>query len=182
MLPNYPALVLNADFQPVRIHPLSTWAFDRTMRAVILDRVTVVEEYDVEFHSANLTYRPPSVVALKTYIRAPDKVAFNRQNLLIRDEYRCQYCNTVFPVRDLTFDHVVPRSRGGRSTWENAALACMPCNSRKGSKSMTPIRPPREPSSREMARKLNKTGKVLRRELHADWMSYLYWSGVLEAD
>jgi 5-methylcytosine-specific restriction endonuclease McrA len=177
-LPNYPSLVLNADFQPVRIHPLSTWGFERTMSAVMRDRVVVLEEYDVELHSANLTYKPPSVVALKRYIHIPERVAFNRLNIFLRDDFTCQYCGQKFGTKDLTFDHVIPRARGGRNVIENVVAACMPCNSRKGDKLIKPLREPRQPDPREMARKAHK----VKGELHSDWLSYLYWSGVLEQD
>ena len=176
--PNYATLVLNADFQPVRIHPLSTWGFERAMHAVIGDRVTVLEEYDVEFRSANLTYRPPSVVALKRYVRVPQKVAFNRLNIFLRDDFTCAYCEHKFSTRDLTFDHVIPRARGGRNTPDNVVSACMPCNSRKGDKLIRPRRMPQPMDPREMARKAHR----IKGELHTDWISYLYWSGVLEED
>lgn len=181
-LPNYPTLVLNADFQPVRVHPLSVWQFDRTMRAVLRDRVTVLEEYDVEFNSANLTYRPPSVIALKRYVRIPERVAFNRINIFIRDDFRCQYCGETFPTNELTFDHVIPRAKGGRNSMDNVVACCAPCNSRKGDKIWTPMKEPAVPNPREMARKVAKRKELIKGELHADWLSYLYWSGVLEED
>lgn len=181
-LPNYNALVLNADFQPVRIHPLSVWTFDRAMRAVLKGRVTVLEEYDVEFRSANLTYKPPSVLALKRYVRIPEKVAFNRINIFLRDDFRCQYCGETFPTKELTFDHVIPRARRGRNSMDNVVTACAPCNSRKGDKIWTPINAPIVPDPRSMARKAASRRDMIQDKLHADWLSYLYWSGVLEED
>jgi len=175
---NYTALVLNADFQPVRIHPLSTWGFERAMRAVLSGRVTVLEEYDAEFRSANFTYRPPSVVALTRYIKVPQKVAFNRLNIFLRDEFRCLYCGERFSTKDLTFDHVIPRAKGGRNTPENVVSACMPCNSSKGDKLIRPKQMPKPMDPRDMARKAH----LVKKELHSDWLSYLYWSGVLEQD
>jgi len=181
-LPNYPALVLNADFQPVRIHPLSVWPFDRAMRAVLRDRVTVLEEYDVEFRSANLTYRPPSVLALKSYVRVPERVAFNRINIFLRDDFRCQYCGETFSTKELTFDHVIPRAKGGRNAMDNVVASCGPCNSKKGDKIWTPLNAPRVPDPRVMARKAARRKDLIKGHLHADWLSYLYWSGVLEED
>jgi 5-methylcytosine-specific restriction endonuclease McrA len=181
-LPNYNTLVLNADFQPVRIHPLSVWAFDRAMRAVISNRVTVLEEYDVEFRSANLTYRPPSVVALKRYVRVPERVAFNRINIFLRDDFKCQYCGEEFSTRDLTFDHVIPRCRNGRDAMDNVVAACGPCNSKKGDKIWQPRNPPRIPDPREMAKKAMKRKSLIKGLVRSDWLSYLYWSGVLEED
>jgi 5-methylcytosine-specific restriction endonuclease McrA len=181
-LPNYPALVLNADYRPVRIHPLSVWAFDRTMRAVLRGRVTVLEEYDVEFRSSNLNYRPPSVLALKSYVKVPDRVAFNRINIFLRDDFRCQYCGEKFNTNELTFDHVIPRAKGGSNTMDNVVAACEPCNSRKGDKFWKPLSEPVIPDPRVMARKAAKRKDLIKSQLHSDWLSYLYWSGVLEED
>ena len=78
----------------------------------------------------------PSVVSLKTYIRPSRRPAFTRFNVFLRDEFECQYCGDP---NDLTFDHVVPRSKGGRTTWENVVTACSPCNLTKGGR--MPTRP-----------------------------------------
>lgn len=172
-------LVLNADYRPVSCYPLSTWSFERTMKNVLKNRVSVLETYDVELRSQNLTYRPPSVVALVSYVKRPARVPFTRLNLMIRDEFTCQYCGQKFEAKDLTFDHVVPRAAGGKSGWLNAALACTGCNSLKGHRvDIKPMRPPREPKPSEMLKL--KHEQV--RELHQSWMDYLYWSGALERD
>ena len=73
--------------------------------------------------------RLPSVVSLKTYIRPTRNPAFTRFNVFLRDRFECQYCGDD---DDLTFDHVIPRSRGGRTTWDNVVAACAPCNLSKG--------------------------------------------------
>lgn len=175
----YPALVLNADFSPVSIFPLSLWDFARTMRNVLKDRVVVLETYDALLRSPSVTYEPPSVVALRDYVKRPDRVSFTRMNLFLRDDFRCQYCGCKLPPKDLTFDHVVPRSAGGGTNWENIVAACVPCNTRKGSRrDLKPIRAPEAPSARSLIRKRppGKSG------LHHSWLDYLYWSGVLESD
>lgn len=177
-VPNYPALVLNADFSPVRIHPLSTWGFERVMRAVLRDRVVVLEEHEAELRSAHLTYRPPSVIALRRYVRPQNSVPFNRMNIFLRDGFRCQYCGDQFDSRDLTFDHVIPRSRGGGTNFENIVSACAPCNGMKGDAVMRPIRSPKTPTPRELARSVPPS----RANLQSSWLDYLYWSGVLEQD
>ena len=179
---DYPALVLNADFQPVRTHPLSVWQFERTMRAVFMDRVGVLAEHDVVFHSTNLDYRPPSVVHLKNYVKVPECVAFNRINIFLRDDFRCQYCGETFTTRELTFDHVIPRSQGGRNAMDNVVSACSPCNAKKGDKIWKPRNTPVVPNPRALARKAARRKDLINGELHADWLSYLYWSGVLEKE
>lgn len=179
MLPAYPALVLNADFSPVRTYPLSVWDFARTMRNVLKDRVHVLETYDKVLRSPTIEYEPPSVVALKDYVKIPNRVAFTRMNVFLRDEFTCQYCGSKHPPNELTFDHVLPRSKGGGSNWENIVAACVSCNTKKGSRlEMKPLRKPFIPNSRELFRKRPPK----KQNLHHSWLDYLYWSGVLESD
>lgn len=177
-LPDYPALVLNADFTPVRIHPLSTWGFERVMRNVLKGRVTVLEEHDAVLRSPTMEYRPPSVVALKRFIRMPGNAVFNRMNIFLRDDFQCQYCGNRFATRDLTFDHVIPRSRGGGTNYENIVSACGRCNAQKGNRYMEPLRRPKTPTQRDLARLMPRDRLVLIK----NWTDYLYWSGVLEQD
>ena len=87
-----PALVLNADYRPLSYYPLSLWCWQDTIKAVFLDRVNILEEYDREVHSAGFAMRLPSVIALKTYIRPARNPAFTRFNVFLRDEFECQYC------------------------------------------------------------------------------------------
>ena len=95
----------------------------------------------------------------------------------------CQYCGDRFPTHDLTFDHVIPRSRGGRTTWENVVTACAGCNLRKGSKlpcecHMHPRLKPCQPSTWE----LQDNGRAFPPNyLHASWRDYLYWDSELES-
>jgi 5-methylcytosine-specific restriction endonuclease McrA len=175
-VPNYPALVLNADFTPVNVHPLSTWNFERTLRNHLKGRITPLEFYDSTLRSPSFEYQPPSVIALKTYIRKPQHVAFTRMNIFLRDDFRCQYCSGEFLAKDLTFDHVTPRCNGGDTSYENIVSCCVPCNTKKGSSmDMRPVRTPKAPSARQLAR-----ARPPREKLHDSWLDYLYWSGVLE--
>ena len=149
----YPALVLNADFRPLSYFPLSIWSWQDAVKAVFLDRVSVLSEYETEVHSPRLCMRLPSVIALKEYIPSARRPAFTRFNVFLRDSFECQYCGQPRPTQDLTFDHVIPRSRGGRTTWDNVITACGPCNLRKGSRlprecNMLPRQEPRQLSCR----------------------------------
>lgn len=179
----YPALLLNADFQPVHMHPLSTVNWQDAIKAVISDRVSVVEEYDYEIHSANQAWRLPSVIALKEYVKRDQTPTFSRYNVYLRDNFTCQYCGGEFETRALTFDHVVPRHHGGISSWTNVVAACSPCNHRKGSKMpnearMFPMNKPVEPTMWQ----LYMRGKRLpQKHLHDTWRDYLYWDSELEA-
>ena len=116
----FPALVLNADFRTLSYFPLSLWSWQDAVKAVFLDRVSVLNEYEVEVHSPTLSMRLPGVIALKEYIAAARRApAFIRFNVFLRDRFECQYCGESRPTHDLTFDHVVPRSRDGRTNWSN---------------------------------------------------------------
>ncbi|MEQ8787063.1 MAG: HNH endonuclease [Pirellulaceae bacterium] len=83
--------------------------------------------------AVNFEIRVPRVIRLLRYDRVPRKtLRFNRRNLFARDEHRCQYCGNAFPSSQLSFDHVIPRSRGGETSWENVVCSCVTCNSKKG--------------------------------------------------
>lgn len=179
----FPALVLNADFRPLSYFPLSIWSWQDAVKAVWLDRVSVLSEYETAVHSPRMTMRLPSVIALKEYIPSARRPAFTRFNVFLRDEFACQYCGVDRPSHDLTFDHVIPRSRGGRTTWENVVTACGPCNLRKAAMlpkecRMYPRQTPRQPTSWE----LQDNGRSFPPNyLHESWRDYLYWDSELES-
>ena len=175
----HPALVLNADFRPMSYFPLSLLCWEDAVHAVFSERVSVVAEYDTWVRSPSTSMRLPSVVALRKYQRTARRVAFTRFNVFLRDRFTCQYCNVKFVSSALTFEHVIPRSRGGQTTWSNIVAACEPCNTGNGnSMRMQPRRPPREPSIAElMAAKRTFPPN----HLHESWMDYLYWDVELEA-
>ena len=125
------ALVLNADFRPLSYFPLSIWSWQDAVKAVFLDRVSVISEYERKIHSPSCEMKLPSVIALKEYVPAARRPAFTRFNVFLRDHFNCQYCGGDFATNELTFDHVVPKSRGGRTVWTNVVTACSPCNTRK---------------------------------------------------
>ena len=129
----WPALVLNADFRPLSYYPLSLWSWQDAIKAVFLERVNIVANYDRAVRSPSFEMKLPSVVSLKTFVKPSTHPAFTRFNVFLRDRFSCQYCGTR---DDLTFDHLLPRSRGGHTVWNNVVAACSPCNLRKGS--MTP--------------------------------------------
>jgi len=166
------ALVLNADFRPLSYFPLSIWSWQDAVKAVFLDRVSVISEYERKIHSPSFQMRLPSVIALKEYVPAARRPAFTRFNVFLRDRFRCQYCGEKFRSNDLTFDHVVPRCDGGQTTWENIVSACWSCNRAKDREHRRPIRWPVKPSARELM--------AIQREfppnyLHESWLDYLYW-------
>ncbi len=181
---NLRTLVLNADMQPLSWAPLSVWNWKDAFVAVMQDRVVQVKTYeDVIVRSVNSEFQVPSVVALKRY-RKRKRVAFTRYNLFVRDQFTCQYCGNRYEAKDLTFDHVTPRSRGGTSCWTNIVAACQSDNLRKSNRTpkeaqMRLVRPPFEPSPYELDA-LARTIAMEQNTLHQTWMDFLYWDSVLD--
>jgi 5-methylcytosine-specific restriction endonuclease McrA len=179
---NFPALVLNADFRPLSYFPLSTWNWQDAVKAVFLDRVSVLYEYDREVRSPSFSMRLPSVIALRDFIPSARMPAFTRFNVFLRDSFTCQYCDAKRGAPELTFDHVIPRAHGGRTSWENVVAACGACNLRKGSKlprecNMIPRQEPRRPTSWE----LQDRGRGFPPNyLHESWRDFLYWDSELD--
>ncbi|MEE9453987.1 MAG: HNH endonuclease [Paracoccaceae bacterium] len=176
----HPALVLNADFRPLSYLPLSLWTWQEAVKAAFLDRVSIVAEYDAVVHAPSMEMRIPSVVVLKDFVHVARNAAFTRFNLFLRDEFSCQYCGAR---GDMTFDHVIARSKGGRTTWENVVASCSPCNLRKGSYSLKQagMRLRRVPVRPEPMQLLNTGRKFPPNHLHESWMDFLYWDAELEA-
>ena len=174
-----PALVLNADYRPLSYYPLSLWSWQDAIKAVFLDRVNIVAEYEHQVSSPTFRMKVPSVVSLKSYVKPSRHPAFTRFNVFLRDRFTCQYCGAR---DDLTFDHLVPRSRGGQTTWENVVTACSACNLRKGGlhpqeTGMWPHQRPYRPTVAD----LHNNGRFFPPNyLHDSWMDYLYWDTELE--
>lgn len=177
-----PALVLNADFRPLSYFPLSVWPWQDAVKAVFLDRVNIVSEYEEEVRSPTFSMRLPSVIALKQYVPLSRKPAFTRFNVFLRDRFACQYCGATPGTSELTFDHVIPRSRGGQTTWDNVVAACSDCNLIKGNRlpdtcGMIPARAPVEPTNH----RLQSNGRAFPPNfLHESWRDFLYWDSELE--
>jgi 5-methylcytosine-specific restriction endonuclease McrA len=175
-----PALVLNADYTPLSYYPLSIWPWQTAIKAAFLERVDIVAEYDREIRSPSFAMKLPSVIALRQYVKPASHPAFTRFNLFLRDRFSCQYCGGR---HDLTFDHVIPRAYGGRTTWENVTTACAPCNLRKGGRTPTEAHMalrhrPYKPATFE----LQEHGRAFPPHyLHSTWRDYLYWDAELEA-
>ncbi|MCC5980530.1 MAG: HNH endonuclease [Oceanicaulis sp.] len=174
-------LVLNADYQPLSYYPLSTWPWQEAIKAVFLERVDVVSEYETQIRSPSFAMHAPSVVALRDFVHQDRPPAFTRFNVFLRDGFTCQYCGSN-KLDLLTFDHVVPRSKGGRTTWENIVAACAPCNLKKGGRtpreaSMPTLQLPERPS---MHRLQSQGRRFPPKYLHESWLDYLYWDVELE--
>lgn len=127
-------LVLNASFEP-----LSVVSVKRAIVLLLKEKAEIVEAAEAVLRSEHITFPKPLVIRLVYYVRIPYRVSFpiSRRALLIRDQYTCQYCGVQPSSKELTVDHVIPRSQGGEMTWENVVIACKPCNNRKGNRTPT---------------------------------------------
>jgi 5-methylcytosine-specific restriction endonuclease McrA len=121
-------LVLNQDYQAI-----SVCSPQRAFTLCYLQKAEMLDHYpQLSLRSISRQYKYPSIIRLYTYVKVPyRKVSLSRINVFRRDGYECQYCGAT---QHLTIDHVLPRSRGGRDTWENLVTACHDCNTRKGNK------------------------------------------------
>ena len=126
-----PALVLNADFRPLSYYPLSLWCWQDAVKSVFLNRVSIVSSYQRKVRSPSFEMSLPSVIALKSFVKPSEYPNFTRFNVFLRDKFACQYCDSK---QDLTFDHLLPKSKGGITDWENVVTACSTCNVKKGGK------------------------------------------------
>jgi 5-methylcytosine-specific restriction endonuclease McrA len=127
-------LVLNASYEPLNVTTVR-----RASVLVFKGKAELIEELDRRLHSASDTYPWPHVIRLVQYVRVPRAVQrkISRRALFARDGWRCVYCGNG---GRLTLDHVVPRSRGGQSVWENVVTACATCNHRKGNRTLEEAR------------------------------------------
>jgi len=179
-----PALVLNADYRPLSYYPLSIWSWQDAVKAIFRGNVNVVSEYERTVRSPEIEVKLPSVLALKEYVNTSRTPAFTRFNVFLRDRWTCQYCGEHSKTHELTFDHVVPRSKGGRTSWGNIVAACRGCNLKKGGSmpsdiGMYPLSSPRQPSIFE----LQDIGRSFPPNfLHESWGDFLYWDTELSDD
>jgi len=187
-------LVLNADYRPLSTCPLSLISGQDAVRAVYLDRVTVIEEWDVAFRSPSIEIKVPKVVALNVYVMNAYATVSSRPSrhlIMLRDRFCCQYCGKQFPSNELTFDHVIPRSQGGKTTWTNILSACVDCNRKKQDRmpnfsgrrgsdkhGMRPLKEPRQPTTWELLQSGLEFLDPTMQKTYADW---LYWGAELRA-
>ncbi len=123
----YATLLLNATYEPLKV---ISWK--KAMTLLCLDKAEVLACYQKHVRSTRLLFELPAVMRLRS--RVPWRrlgVRFSRRHVFVRDRFSCQYCGQRFPTRDLTFDHVMPKSRGGRTCWNNIVTSCRECNQEK---------------------------------------------------
>jgi len=185
-LDKYKALLLNTNFRPLCYYPLSLWNWQQVMFLMVKgmttgeERLVIVDEYQEEdaiIHSAHDEFRMPSVVSLKEYLKPQPRAAFKKSNIFLRDDFTCQYSGDTLLIEDLTYDHVIPRSRGGRTTWTNIVTCSRRVNEYKDNR--TPKEAglrlrskPYEPSTFAL---LEKGRRHKPNFVHKSWEPYLLW-------
>jgi 5-methylcytosine-specific restriction endonuclease McrA len=140
---------------------------------------------NVFIHTPSFRLLIPEVVLLTGFHRMPPRtVKFNRRNIYLRDHHTCQYCGVKPPKDELTIDHITPRCKGGRSTWENVVLACQKCNSRKGSKAPedTGLRLRKTPKRPHWLSTLRVSLRGPERPIWQRFVDAAYWNVILEED
>jgi len=165
-------LLLNATFEPLKV---IDWK--RAIKLLTLGKVEVLEEHDREIRSVTFAVRLPSVLRLLRFVRHRNKeVKFSRLNIYARDGFRCQYCGKKFEGRDLTFDHVVPRRKGGQTEWTNIVTACYRCNRKKGARTLKEagLRILKNPVKPDWVPFIMVTIGV--KSVPDSWIDYLYWT------
>ncbi len=170
-------LLLNITYEPLRI---ISW--QKAITLLTLGKVEVIEEYDHEIHSVSFSIQLPSVVRLLYLVkrRRQQEVKFSRKNIYARDNGRCQYCGIHLQPKEITYDHVIPKSHGGNTTWENVVTCCIACNGKKANRTpkqanMTLRKIPKKPywqNFLQLTIGLKRTPD--------SWRDYLYWNVRLE--
>jgi len=166
-----PVLVLNATYEPINVT-----AARRALVLVLKGNATTEEENGSFIHSARVSFRIPSVIRLTEFRRIPHQTrALSRKNILMRDRYTCQFCGRALPAAELTLDHIIPRSKGGHTDWDNLVACCHKCNTLKGNRlpedaGLKLRRPPRPftlHTSRHIMRMLGRADQR--------WRKYLFY-------
>lgn len=112
--------------------PLKVISWQMAIRLLYQAKVNAIEYYDEEISSPSVTWQMPAVLQLRKPLDSMKRgIKFSRINVFTRDNFKCQYCGTRKEMKELNYDHVVPRIKGGKTVWENIATSCYPCNDRK---------------------------------------------------
>ena len=163
-------LLLDSSFYPIQ---MIDWK--KALTLFFTQRAEVVENHtDVIVRSTHDSYQLPKVMRLFCKVGNITSVKFNRLNVFYRDDFTCQYCRGPFKARELTLDHVIPKSKGGDTSWDNIVSACAPCNNKKADKlphqtTMKPLKQPKEPKRGAMfILRLSRKEKLL----WQDWFSF----------
>jgi 5-methylcytosine-specific restriction endonuclease McrA len=169
--------------------PVSIVSWQRAITLYFMEKAVILAEYkDQPVRSINFSMFIPAVIQCiqsnympKRFVRT---LPFSRRNVYVRDNGSCVYCGRKVSLANFTFDHVIPQSKGGKTTWNNVVVCCMRCNNKKGNKTpaqarMFPIKKPCAPRL-DKAAPANLVSKVAAEIPHESWEDYIYWNVILE--
>jgi 5-methylcytosine-specific restriction endonuclease McrA len=181
MSENMAVLLLDSTYEPLKII-----GWKRAAYLVFSGKAEVIEESDTELRSPSTVWKLPSVIRQFGRFRRRAEVQFSRLNIYMRDGWTCQYCGEKKSTKDLTFDHVVPRSAGGKTNWTNIVTACRVCNSEKDDK--TPAQAGMKLLKEPVRPKWLPAQVVIKmKEIPKEWANYIdvksfqYWTTELES-
>lgn len=175
-------LILNADGRPLSLIPLSVIPWQSSIRLIFLEKVKVLKEYDDwVLRSQRMEMKVPSILMMSEHVRWTRQPKYNRSNVYLRDNFTCQLqasrkCRELggqVPYHELTLDHVVPKSQGGKTNWTNICTSCKECNSEKGNnEEVRPSKKPHKPTYYELLAKRRNLPVYIR---DPEWAHYIDW-------
>lgn len=168
-------MVLNSDYQPLSLLPLSTVSWQEAIKMVVANDARIEDKIDdLYIRSEKIKFNFPAVIILNRYIKNRHKIKLSRSNIFARDGYTCCFCKKfLFYEREkLTIDHIIPKSKGGKSVWENLVSSCIECNNKKGNKIIYPEKKPKKPTFQELLEQITQMPIYID---HYSWKKYLYY-------
>lgn len=168
-------LALSSNYEPLGI---ISW--HKAVTLLFTNKVTALEEYKEIINSPSITMRMPAVILFKSNKRGKRKnsIRFSRKNVWLRDEGKCQYCNKSVSFDTFTIDHVIPKTAGGKSIWENVVVSCYGCNQKKGEKSLNElsfklIKLPKKPNNLPYVQEVTNNYNETSNNIPLEWKFYL---------
>lgn len=172
---NMKVLTLASNYEP-----LGVVSWERAITLVFSNKVTTLEEYDSVIRSPSITMKVPAVIVFKNGKngKLKNSVRFSRKNVWIRDEGKCQYCNKFVSINTFTIDHVIPKTSGGKTVWDNVVACCYTCNQKKGDKhlkdsGMKLIKIPKKPNKLPYLQEITDGLYDLEKNIPVSWKFYL---------
>ena len=166
-------LLLNSGGSVLSIVPLSIIRWQYAVKLLFQEKISPVEWYDNwPIRSPTVEIKLPAIAMLKKFHNSKGEIQFNKYNVLLRDNYRCAYCGKFGTPTELTLDHVIPKSLGGKKNWTNTIACCGFCNRKKGNKFIKPSHMPFKPTVHDLVKNRRQYPITIK---HDSWQDYLQW-------